>query len=92
MGDLCEFSVFQRNILYQDPNKEMFPVFGKIIATLIDWVNFYRNTGQSFEIIEIAVLIFIEKLCSQLLLNFINENGKIKITGRIYQAMKDSSQ
>lgn len=51
VADFCEISLFDRNILYEDQNKEMFPTFGKIVSMLMEWTNFYRNSGQTIEIL-----------------------------------------
>ena len=70
----------------------MFPNFGRILLACLQWITTYRSFNEHVEIIEIAILFFIEKILNECLNNFGYEQETLKIRSKIFKFVQMSDQ
>ena len=62
--------------------------FGKIINGMFLWIDNYRSMNKTFDYIDVALLIFIERVLSECLSDLNWDNSSIVLKSKLYQVIK----
>ncbi len=88
---MAEEDFFERNIIFESTKNEKLVNLGHLIRNCFDFIEKYKNNPIKDKMIDVAILLFLQKILHECLNNLGNDEQKIMITSKTYEVINMST-